>query len=280
MKQNYEENKQKRIDYAKGQIEKNKKQSNYFFEKAEKIGSFIPFGQPILYGHHSQKRHESDLKKIDTSMRNGVNAEKKAEYYADRVRAMEDNTAISSDDPQAIEKLKQKLTKLESLQQFMKESNKCIKKQNKEKFLSLEYGTEDLWVQLNSGATIWDIGYPHYRLTNNNASIRRIRQRITLLERESKRQYREVTVKGVRVVENTIAGRLQLYFPDKPSYDIRQQLKKSGFKPCEVEPDVWAWQRFLNNNSVWAANNFLETYTPTVIPMIPPGSNTQSERAA
>lgn len=280
MKHNYEENKQKRIDYAKSQIEKNKEQSKHFFEKAQKIASFIPFGQPIHYGHHSQKRHEGDLKKIDTSMRNGVNAEKKAEYYADRVRAMEDNTAISSDDPQAIEKLKEKLTKLESLQLFMKESNKCIKKKNKEQFLSLEYGTEDLWVQLNSGATIWDIGYPRYRLSNNNANIRRIRQRITLLERESKRQYREVTVKGIRVVENTIAGRLQLFFPDKPSYEIRQKLKKSGFKPCQVENDVWAWQRFLNNNSVWVANNFLESYTPPVVPVIAAASNTQVDKAA
>jgi hypothetical protein len=280
MKHNYEEHKQKRLDYAKGQIEKNKEQSTAFFKKADNIASFIPPGQPILVGHHSEKKHRRALDQIHNAMHKGVEASQKAEYYERRVKAMEENQSISSDDPEAIKKLKEKLDNLTSLQNFMKESNKCIKKQDKEKFLSLEYGTEELWEKLNSGKTVWDIGYPHYRLTNNNANIRRIRQRITLLERESKRQYREVTIKDVRVVENTIAGRLQLYFPDKPSYEIRQQLKKSGFKPCQIEPDVWAWQRLLNNTSVWVANNFLESYTPPVIPKIPPASNTQADQAA
>lgn len=32
--------------------------------RAEQISSFIPFGQPILVGHHSEKRHRRDLDRI------------------------------------------------------------------------------------------------------------------------------------------------------------------------------------------------------------------------
>jgi len=272
MKHNYEEHKQKRIDNAKNQIEKNKKQSAAFFKKADDIASYIPPGQPILIGHHSEKKHRRALDQIHNAMHKGVEASQKAEYYESRVKAMEANESISSDDPDAIEKLQGKLDALQSIQQFMKDTNKCIKKQDKEKFLALDYGTEKLWDKLNIPDRLHGNGYPRYKLTNNNANIRRISQRIAYLKQEAKRIPTDTMIKGVRVLENTYVGRLQLIFPDKPSYEIRQQLKKKwGFRWAETEG---AWQRQLNNNAVYAATEFLKTYQPPAIPINTTASNT------
>jgi hypothetical protein len=85
-------------------------------------------------------------------------------------------------------------------------------------------------------------------------------------------------IKGVRVLENTYVGRLQLIFPDKPSFEIRQQLKKRwGFRWSH---DEQAWQRQLNNNAVYAATEFLKTYVPPAIPINSTTSDTPTENAA
>jgi hypothetical protein len=41
-------------------------------DTAHEIGSHIPFGQPIMVGHHSEKRHRGDIERIDNNMRKGV----------------------------------------------------------------------------------------------------------------------------------------------------------------------------------------------------------------
>jgi len=37
-------------------------------EKASTIGGMIPMGQPILVGHHSERRHRKDIQRIEHSM--------------------------------------------------------------------------------------------------------------------------------------------------------------------------------------------------------------------
>lgn len=58
--------------------------SNQAYKRADDIGSHIPMGQPILVGHHSEKRHRRDIEKIDNAMRTSVEESKKAEYYEEK----------------------------------------------------------------------------------------------------------------------------------------------------------------------------------------------------
>lgn len=51
---------------------------------ADKIISMIPPGQPILIGHHSERRHRKDLKRIETNMLKSNEESKKAEYFSDK----------------------------------------------------------------------------------------------------------------------------------------------------------------------------------------------------
>jgi len=60
------------------------KKSNAYFSTAHKITENIPMGQPILVGHHSEKRHRSDLDKSWNAMGKSVELSKKSEDYENR----------------------------------------------------------------------------------------------------------------------------------------------------------------------------------------------------
>lgn len=254
MKHNYEERRQNRIDYAKQQAEKNKQEAKNLSNQADKMASYIPPGQPILVGHHSEKRHRRELNRIHNAMAKSIDSDKKAVYYEDRVKAMEENATISSDDPMAIEKLETKVKKLCEIQEFMKCANKYIKKQDKEGFLILEFGTEKLWEQLNTPDFVGRTGFADYKLKNNYANIRRIKERIQSLKSSAVKTTTETIIKGVKLIENAEANRVQLFFPSKPEESIREKLRRSGFHWCKSEG---AWQRLLNHNGIYAAKEFL-----------------------
>jgi len=74
-----------RADYMAEKEAKNEKESTDRYNAAKEISSYIPFGQPILVGHHSEGRHRRDLQRIDDNMRKSVEASDKAAYYADRL---------------------------------------------------------------------------------------------------------------------------------------------------------------------------------------------------
>ena len=61
----------------------------------------IPLGQPILVGHHSEKRHRKGLTRIDEHFAKAKEHYDKAEYFRRRAAAAESNVVIFSDDETA-----------------------------------------------------------------------------------------------------------------------------------------------------------------------------------
>lgn len=170
---------------------------------------------------------------------------------------------ISSDDPQAVEKLEAKLATLEKHQEMMKAANAAIRMKDPvkrdAKLADLGYTPEQI-TQLIEPDFCGRIGYPAYALQNNNANIRRIRGRIEELKKRS-----ESTLKGWefdrgRVVVNTTENRLQIIFDGKPDADIRTELKSEGFRWA---PSQGAWQRQLTDNAMRAARR-LKCIAPQV----------------
>jgi hypothetical protein len=51
------------------------------------IGDGIPMGQPILVGHHSERRARRDVERMDSGMRKSIEEDKKSSYYAERAAA-------------------------------------------------------------------------------------------------------------------------------------------------------------------------------------------------
>jgi hypothetical protein len=57
--------------------------------KARQIMDMIPVGQPILVGHHSERGHRRDARRIDDSLRRAVDASDEADRLADAARSAE-----------------------------------------------------------------------------------------------------------------------------------------------------------------------------------------------
>src|SRR5690625_1843327 len=59
--------------------------------KADQIGEGIPLGQPVLVGHHSQRRHEHDLERIRNATETSITEDRNARDLragAERARAV------------------------------------------------------------------------------------------------------------------------------------------------------------------------------------------------
>lgn len=161
---------------------------------------------------------------------------------------------ISSDDPQALTKLEAKLAKLEKHQELMKAANAAIRMKDKEKgdkrLAELGYTPEEI-AELRAPDFAGRIGYSAYALQNNNANIRRIRERVEeLKKRQTEPAPEGWEFDGGRVVVNTNENRLQIIFDGKPDADLRAELKSEGFRWA---PSQGAWQRQLTDNAFRAA---------------------------
>ena len=160
---------------------------------------------------------------------------------------------ISADDPDAVSKLESKLAKLETLQETMKAVNAYYRK-NKTldgcPHLSPEQ-IEKLKASMSGSYRANPKPFESYQLSNNNAEIHRLKDRITALTRRKELGYVGWEFDGGRVEANTADNRLQIFFDEKPEKDIREELKGNGFR---YAPSAEAWQRQLNDNAIYAAD--------------------------
>lgn len=236
--------------------EKHRHISEASFQRASRIANNIPLGQPILIGHHSERHHRADIARIDNGMRKGIEAEKYAKHLEARAEGLGTH-GISSDDPEAVVKLKEQLVKLEAVQARMKAANSIIHKKPKnestpEKLAELA----NIGIDAVRAAMLFKpdfcgrIGFADFELTNNGANMRRIKLRIEQLTKAATREHQEIEYEGFKLVQNTEANRVQIIFPGKPSAEIRQVCKSNGFR---WSPSEGAWQRQLNNAGVYAA---------------------------
>lgn len=247
---------------------KNDKEADRRFGTARKIGDAIPFGQPILVGHHSEKHARADAARIDNNMRAGVEAMDKADYYEQKAASVGQG-GISSDDPDALPKLQEKLAGMEARQAHMKAVNKIVKAKkptNEQKIASLGemgIGAREA-ASLLAGDFIGRTGFPDYELTNNNANIRRVKERIAEMEQRERVRAALVEKRGTADIEeqhgdityreNADLNRVQLIFPGKPGQTTCDLLSAHGFHWARSEG---AWQRQLNANGIYAARQVL-----------------------
>lgn len=166
---------------------------------------------------------------------------------------------IMSDDARAIEKLEMKLETLEREQEHMKAVNAWWRKH---KTLDgcpelTEAQREEVKSDMARGWRVGDNPYPAWALSNNNANIRRIRERIESLKKEQERreQPTEEAHDGYTLRENAEACRIQFVFDGKPEESIRAILKANGFRWA---PSEGAWQRLLNDNGRSAAQRVVK----------------------
>ena len=165
---------------------------------------------------------------------------------------------IKSDDERAVEKLEEKLEDLKETQERMKAANKAIRMKDTEAgddtLREMGYSEEAI-KQLREPDYCGRLGYPGYLLTNNNANIHRVEERLNRLKAVKEKGSSEQEFGTFKVVENTEAMRYQIIFDGKPDTEVRTLLKSNGFKWA---PSQGAWQRQITTNGKYALNRVVE----------------------
>jgi hypothetical protein len=249
-RQDYEERKERKIDALNEKARKTNELANQEIKRARDMGSIIPFGQPILIGHHSEGRHRALLKRIDTAHRKASEAFDKAEYYEGRAATAETNHSINGDDPEALERYQKKLEKLEEAQEYMKAVNKAWK-QGKAALVALglsEANSEELANEKTKPCASWMLG-------NNSAEIRRVKEKIKTLKKLDGMAAESTSFPGGEMRINIGINRIQFIFDDIPSIEVRKLLKSNGFKWA---PSEGAWQRQRTLNAVNTAKRLIK----------------------
>ena len=183
--------------------------------------------------------------------------------FIDKVRKAIDkinnsSTDIRSDDKDAITKLKEKLVKLEKLQDQMKACNKIArdKKENKIERLAEILGSEESAKEVLKPSCFGTVGFESFILTNNNAKIKTIKQRIAQLEAQEGRKTTELRKEelNLTITQNAEDDRIQFFFDDKPEREVIDIMKRHGFKWSRNND---CWQRLWNNNCMFAVNHYI-----------------------
>ena len=198
----------------------------------------LPFGQPILVGHHSEAKHRRHAESINTNMRKSVEAQDKAEYLSRRADSV-GSAGIASDDPEAVTKLKQKLDRLVQSHELMKAVNKVVRsshmtEEDKIEYLVNTHGqTEDRAKKLLLPCEFFGkFGFDTYALQNSNANIRTTKKRLEDLEalhnEEPLQANGDAMGTGWELFEED--GRIKFSFDGIPAEEVRKKLKSNGFK--------------------------------------------------
>lgn len=213
-------------------------------------------------GNFPTRKKEKQVAAWDKNMENF----RKADHYLDMLKRAH-TLAVKSDDPEVLDFLRAKLAGLEEAHALMVSANAYYRKNKTlEGFEGIPADTM-AWItrpgvylpggRNGDGSPLAFYGkpFPTYELTNSNANIKRVKQRIETLEAVKASKPIEEEHDGYTYRENAEAMRVQLRFDGKPDDETRALLKRNGFRWA---PSLGVWQRQLNDNGKYAAHRVME----------------------
>lgn len=169
----YRDRRLARADRLREWAEKRRSKSASAFKTADQAVAGIPFGQPILVGHHSERRHRAALDRHDTNMRKAFEHADMAGSMASKAAEIERQAdhAIYSDDVDAIERLTEKIAGLEAERAAMKVRNTEYRKAHKAELQALPSAYARSQAMPHAG----------YEFQNLGGNITRLRKRLAFL---------------------------------------------------------------------------------------------------
>ncbi len=242
MKSKYDTRRAERIERFQGYADNARKSAEDAFDRARSIADRIPLGQPLLLGHHSEKRHRADLTRIDTAQSKCCSESNRAKYWEERAQAAEKNRAISSRDPNALERLQSKLEKLTAERDRMKAVNRAWRAG---KLPGLGFSEEEIarMTARIQEAYSWEKQpFPKWKVSNLSARVRDVQKRIEGLEQRAELSSETIEGNGYRIEFSDDPVRIEVYFDAIPPEETRTAMKRSGFR----------WSRYLK---AWCATD-------------------------
>jgi hypothetical protein len=196
----YEEKQERRKQRLLNRAAKLREKSNEAQAKSLAAIAGIPFGQPVLVGHHSEKRHRAAIHRAQANAT-------KAYQFLDQAKAVDQRAesvgegGISSDDPDAVKKLTEKLEGMKSRHAAMKAGNKENLRQ-----------------------------YRSYELANSSANIRRVENRIADLSRP-KRVFEPIETAEYRITldPDPAGNRYVCKLKNRVEKDVFKSIRQAGW---------------------------------------------------
>lgn len=263
----YEQKKAARIERQRARAGKLRAEAEAAHARGRATMDAVPMGQPILVGHHSERRHRRDLAKMDKAFSKSAALSREAEALERRASRAETSGAISSDDPEAIPKLREKLAALEERRERMRAANAVIRQGGgdvlaKLQAIGLHEGAARTLLQTDA---MGNVGFPPYALQNASTEATRIKQRIAELERRAGALPRPPeTIGGATISESD--NRVRIVFPCVPVEPVRKALKGAGFR---WSPTAGAWQRMASAAAWFEGKRVLATHAPNLVTASP-----------
>lgn len=202
------------------------------FEVAGQRAEAIPFGQPVLVGHHSERRDRNYRARIHASMDRGVAEHRKAEHHESKARglAIALERSIYDDDPDAVERLQAKVAELEASRELMKQANATFKKRGREGVAELLGAERAEEVFRRASYTADSRPFPAYALSNSGVEVRRCKQRIELIRKRQARAAKAEAAGGVTIERDTALNYARVTFADKPDRSVLVALRGAGYR--------------------------------------------------
>ena len=260
----FEEKREQRIERFRNLAIKKKQLGNSLYDESNKMVSHIPFGQPILVGHHSENAHRRLLQRSRNKTTKAFQELDKSKYYEEKVNNLENDKNIYSDDPEALKKLREKLSKLEEQREEIKSVNKAWRKYAKKKddseLKKLGFDDKQIKIMCNKieEAYSWEKQpYPKYMLSNLGQNINSVKKRIIRLENINNIEGKEWKINETTVKINKEDNRIRIFFPDKPNSELRTELKRNGFRWSLFNK---AWQTQIHLRKIIVAKELAGKY--------------------
>lgn len=223
----YRERREARAERLRGWAEKRQEKAESEYDRATSMASVIPFGQPILVGHHSERSDRSYRARMGSTYERAFADQRKAESMVSRADGIEAQLASSiySDDPDAVEQLELRIAKLEAEREQVKAHNKTHRG---DKLCTCPAGC-DCRSRFPRDCGCKKHPLPAYVLTNLSGNIKRNRDRLEVLKRQAARAAEaDAAPDGITVADHA-SGYCSVTFATKPALEVRDALKAAGF---------------------------------------------------
>lgn len=206
------------------------------FGAASQIADQIPFGQPILVGHHSERHARRDAERIHNNMDKGCEEAKLADHHRAKASglAAQLDRSVFSDDEDAIAQLEERAAASEKEAEKINAINKAWRKSKGDVAALVASGvvSEKLAAKIVETMRLCPYLKTPLSATSDRASARRDRERVEEIKRRQARTAEAEAAGGVvvKIGKDTCGGEYAtVTFAERPDYSVITALKAANF---------------------------------------------------